>query len=90
MKTICFPEDKSPAYRDLLSTLIGNAPEDGLTIDQVRISIKVLDVLSTSEGATLDLEDADYNLVLWRIEQARWRASFRDVIEFVDCIKSAK
>lgn len=91
MKTISFPAEKAEDFKALLKTVIGAAPEGGsLTIDEVRTSIKVLDVLDKIDGGEITLEDADHAAVKKRVSAIKWKVATPDVVAFFDAVANAE
>lgn len=73
------------SYKDMLQVLMETPsdPRHGATIDEVRKSVRVLDVLEKSDKV-LELEDADFEYLLQRVKGARFTANNRVFIDFVD------
>lgn len=91
MKTITFQNDKIEYSIDILKDLLGKAPDqNGLTIEQVRTSIKVLDVIDASIDGVIRLEDAEYNFVKHRISVTKWIVATKDLVEFIDAVMNAE
>lgn len=89
MKTISFPADKAEDFKKMLALIIGAAPEGGaLTIEEVRISLKVLDKIEKSEN-DIELEDADHAIVKKRVTSTKWRVASEDVVQFHDAVANA-
>lgn len=87
MKTISFPAEKADDFKALLKKIIGAAPEGGsLTIEEVRTSIKVLDILDKADGEKVTLEDADHAAVKRRVTSTKWKVATPDVVAFFDAI----
>lgn len=77
-------------YKDMLTVLMETPsdPQRGAGIDEVRKSIRVLDVLERS-GDVLELEDADFAYVLERVRNARFTASNKVFVDFVEHFEKA-
>lgn len=90
VKTISFEVENAKEYKNLLKNTIGAAPEQGYTIDQVRMGIKVLDKIEASTDEKLALEDAEYAFVRERIESIKWSVATPQVIAFYDAVTGAQ
>ena len=58
-------------------------PESGAGIGEIRNSIRVLDALKSADKE-LVLEDADFSYLLQRVKSARFTASNKVFIDFID------
>jgi hypothetical protein len=78
--------DNLPAmgYSNILKEVLTRPanPEKGADIQEMRMAIRVLDVLERSNG-TLELEDADYEFVRERILNMHWNVIDRRIVQFV-------
>lgn len=74
--------------RALLSGLIGQAPEAGYSLDEVRLGVRVLDRLAAGPAA-LVLEEAEWRFVRDRLACARWRVVSAGLLAFVDKVLTA-
>lgn len=72
------------AYRAQLKAIIETpANQQTASLDEVRRSIRILDVLERSDGV-LELEDADFDFMREKVLGARWPLINRQVLDFVD------
>jgi len=77
-------------YRNLIDQAM-KIPLDrqgGATIDEMRRSIRVLDALDAANG-TLELEDADYELLKRKVEGLPWAVIDRRFVQFYDDVTGA-
>lgn len=89
MKKIVFEVEGAERFKEALKQLIGPAPENGYTIDQVRAGIKVLDKIAASQGEVIELEDAEYAFVAQRVRESKWAGADPFVVSFYDAIMGA-
>lgn len=88
MKTVSFPADKSADFKDLLKNTVGAAPEQGYSIDEVRLAIKVLDKIESC-GSDIEFEDTEHTFVVSRISNVKWLKASPEIVKFVDCVNAA-
>jgi hypothetical protein len=74
--------------KEFLKIVCEQAPE-GITIEQVRRSIKVLDKVEAAQE-TLLLEDADHQYLVSRFSQMKFIKADRGVLDLFDRLSSAK
>lgn len=74
--------------KEFLQIICEQAPE-GITIEQVRRSIKVLDKVEAAED-TLLLEDADHQYLVSRFSQMKFIKADRGVLDLFDRLSGAK
>lgn len=72
------------SYRDQLTSIM-SMPMDAKSadLDEVRRSIRILDVLETATDV-LELEDADYEYLKRRVTAARWPIINAVILTFVE------
>jgi hypothetical protein len=63
-------------------------PQAGLTIEEMRQSIRVLDALESANGV-LELEDADYQHLRSKLDAMQWVRVDRRIIQLVDDVAGA-
>lgn len=73
------------SYRDMLRVLMETPenPQKGAQIDEMRKSLRVLEILDT-ENKTIELEDADFIYLCNRVKNATFIANNKVFIDFVD------
>jgi hypothetical protein len=63
-------------------------PQRGVSIQEMRESLKVLDALESANG-TLELEDSDYEHLLQKLTAMPWNVVDRRLVQLVDDVTSA-
>jgi len=82
--------ESTMSYAQLAGVCIKNInPQKGLTLEEMRQGIKVMDILE-KEPESIELEDADYNFLLQKVNTMPWAMYHKDVIAFADAVKEAK
>ena len=78
-------------YKEIMGNIVRqpNDPTIGITIEEIRKSVRILDALDVSEK-TLELEDADYNTLKKKVKTYKWALAHRSIIIFVDDINNAQ
>ena len=61
----------------------------GVSIEEMRKGIRILDALDAATGDTLDLEDADYDHLKAKVEAMHWGVVDRDLLGFIDAVLTA-
>lgn len=82
--------DTKLRYSDLIGICLTHVnPQSGIKADEMYKNFKILDKL---EAATteIELEDAEYDLVLSKVTNMSWAMQHRDIVAFVEAIKQAK
>lgn len=88
MRTIIFlPEPLDE--RLLVRGLIAAAPDQGYSIDDVRLGVRVLDKIDAATDV-LSLEEAEWGFLCRRIRETKWRAADAAILRLVDKISEAK
>ena len=85
---VAFGEEQTLEYKSLLQVIV-ETPEDrqsGASIEEQRKSIRILDRLETSNGK-MELEDADFEYLLKRVQKTRFTSNNRAFVEFVDYLE---
>ena len=78
-------------YKALIKTIvqIPSDPRQGLNIDEVKKSVRVLDALEEAKDK-LTLEDADYNLLRTKVNAFKFSYAHKNIVTFADDITGAK
>ena len=63
-------------------------PQQGLTVEDVRKAVRVLDALDKSKDK-LELEDADYEVLKTKLDAFKFGFAHKNIITFVDDILKA-
>ena len=73
-------------YKDYIKTIVAMPIEGqrGLSIEEIRSSMRVLDALDKAEGEMIDLEDQDYEYMKSRVSQARFGFASAEILQFID------
>ena len=88
LKVVEINEENKLDYKNEIRTIL-ITPEDrqaGATIDEMRLAIRVLDVLDAlDENAdVMELEDADYSYLQGRVQKARFGMVHPAIVQFID------
>lgn len=75
-------------YKDTLTELLSGGGTDGLSIGDVRKSMKVLEVIESSNGE-LWLEDDLHSHMMMRLESIKYSKVFKNLIQFMDDMQHA-
>jgi hypothetical protein len=72
-----------------LSRICLNAPvRDGLTVDDIRNRIRLIDKLEAGKDkAEIDLEDQEARLLQSCVKQMRWGVVHEDIVAFADIVE---
>lgn len=78
------------SYRDVLVEVVRRPsnPQAGIGIEEMRNSIRVLDALDASNG-TLELEDADYELLKSKLLSMPWSVADRRILTLIEDVSAA-
>lgn len=92
LKTLNDPSSQVPVveYRDMLKTVASRPadPQRGADIAEMRQSIRLLDALDRADG-TLELEDADYDVLKRKLETFTWGVVDRRIVQLMDDVSGA-
>ncbi len=88
LKVVEINEENNLDYKNELRTIL-ITPEDrqaGANIEQMRLAIRVLDVLDVldEDADVLELEDADYEYLQGRVQNARFGMVHPAIVQFID------
>jgi len=78
------------SYKEMLQVIM-ETPQDaqkGATIDEVRKSIRVLDVLEKADDL-LELEDSDYAFMMSKVKATKFTSANKVFVDFVDDLEKA-
>ena len=94
LKVVEVNEENKLDYKNEIRTIL-STPEDqqaGATIDEMRLAIRVLDVLDAlDENAdVMELEDADYSYLQGRVQNARFGMVHPAIVQFIDDISQVE
>ena len=92
LKVVEVNEENKLDYKNEIRTIL-STPEDqqaGATIDEMRLAIRVLDVLDAlDENAdVMELEDADYSYLQGRVQNARFGMVHPAIVQFIDDVSN--
>lgn len=91
MKSLALPvlkiQEQEVKTSDLLKNCLNAPPQGGLTPEDMRKRIKVLDVLEASTD-TLELEDADAETLKACVGEMRWTLINKDILHLCDAVKA--
>lgn len=85
-----FGEVKEFSYKEMIQVIM-ETPQDpakGATIDEIRKSIRVLDLLASSREL-LSLEDADYSHMMGKVRATKFSTANQVFVNFVDDLEKA-
>jgi len=73
-------------YKDYIKTIVSMPYEGqkGLTIDEIRSSMRVLQALEKASGDVLDLEDQDFDYMKKKVNAARFNFASAEILQFID------
>lgn len=65
--------------------------QNGVAVDEMRKRIRLLDILDhgCEPGESVDVEDADYDLLVELVDAMRWGWTDRAFVEVADLVKNA-
>lgn len=86
MKKINFPADGLDRHIASLQNMVGAAPSEGYSIEDVRQSCKILDKIDKSN---LEFEDAEIAFIQKRLSVSRFTLASQETLTFIDAIMSA-
>ena len=89
MKIIKLKKLKNFDYKEALLGLLGNAPENGYTVNDVRMATKAMNVIERAKKEA-ELEDAVYNFVKKRINESKYKMAAPELVEFIDDMNRAE
>lgn len=90
LRSLEAPDGPPIVYAEILREVVRRPlnPREGIQIEEMRRSIKLLDALDSANG-TLDLEDADYSYLKQKIEAMNWNIVDRRILTLVDDVSNA-
>lgn len=90
MKTFKLLTNDKVSTVQVIKEVISVSPQ-GMTLDQMRIRLRILDLVEKEEKSTsLSLEDADYVLLCGVLNATPWQRADRFLLEILDEILSPK
>ena len=87
MKIIKLKKLKDFDYKEALMGLLGNAPENGYTVNDVRMATKAMNVIERAKNGAA-LEDAVYDFVKKRVNEAKYKMAAPELVSFLDDINN--
>jgi len=93
-----FPDPSDPSYeanrldyRAVIEQVIRNPldRQNGISMDEMRKGIRVLDALDAAQEGVLALEDADWEHLKAKVEHMPWGMVDRRIVQFYDDITRA-
>lgn len=76
------------SYKELIISCMNNGPKDGFSASEMRLRLRILDVLETCENSILVLEDQDAEKLKECVKSMRWGLIHKDIPIFEDDIDS--
>lgn len=87
--TLKLSEDSNVKYSDLLNTVIDKPVREGLSINDLRRDIKLLNVIKDAKDEKeMKFEDEDFKHVVQAVNDSKWVVRHQDILDFVDYINS--
>ena len=79
-------------YKEYLKTIVAmpNEGQKGLTIEEIRSSMRVLNAIEKVGGDVLDLEDQDYEYMKKKVNAARFGFASAEILQFIDDVTNVK
>lgn len=66
-------------------------PKIGLSVEEIRRSVKILDILDGAKGSSeVVLEDAEYEYLKRKIMGHKYQVAFKDLVTYFDDVEYAK
>lgn len=63
--------------------------QQGMDLDEIRKSLRVIEALENSNEKGCDLEDADYDYLVQKVSAARFGAATPQLLEFLEAVTNA-
>lgn len=90
MKIVTLTDCKQIKASDLIRTIVQRTDaQSGISIDQMRKRMRILDALDGSKG-TMSLEDADYELLLDLLRRFPFGVADKEIVTIADAIENAE
>lgn len=92
MKSIKFTEYETFKTRDVIRTIIEIVPpkSGGVSAQEMRSRIRLLDRLDAATGDTLELEDADHARLVHILSEFKFGVVHRELSTIIDAIETAQ
>lgn len=81
--------DGNATFAELAMSALNQAPAQGFSPDEMRIRMRVLDVLQKG-GETIELEDAHAAKLIEAASQVQWKFMHKDLVAFHDAVDELK
>lgn len=81
-------ENKNISVADLITIATENIPESGLSFSDIESRLKIRDAASKA-GATIILEEAEYNYLKKSADLIKWAFVDPFILEFKKCLDNA-
>lgn len=88
MKTIVNQQHGTFRTKDVIATVVGESPQQGIRVDEMRRRIRILDAVAKSEDHIL-LEDEDHKLLKTIMEQFPFSVARKELLAVIDGILEA-
>ncbi len=76
-------------YADLLKAILNVTPQGGISVQDMKMRLKLHDVIDKSNG-TIEFEDSDYNYLKPLLANMKWGISHKNIVEFSDDFDNAE
>ena len=71
------------SYKEIILTILKTPTKDGLTIEDIRQSVKIIEKIEPAKEA-VQFEDAEYNYLKKKINAFKWAIPHKNIITFID------
>ncbi len=86
LKSFTIEGAKETTYKDLIKACVNNVGQQGATMEEQRKRMRILDALESSD-TSLELEDADANLLKGLVQSMQWAIVNKNLVEFGDAVE---
>lgn len=91
MKSVCLQVVDEFNYREQLLNLVKSGGEKGVDFDEMKRRLRLLDVLEPAQDReVVQFEDADHELLVSIVKNARWLISDRKIVYFIEAVTSGQ
>lgn len=78
------------SYKEILLTMLKTPQsKEGLTIDDIRQSVKIMEKLEAAKDS-IKLEDAEYLYLQNKIKNFKWAIAHKNIVQFIDDYNNAR
>lgn len=86
--SILIAENKTASYADLIKLIINNPGREGFDLKAIKQRLEIISNIETAKDDKIEIENANIELIKKLVDEYKWATIHKEIVEFIEYIKS--